>query len=81
MNNELETVKVSDPFVYVIGDPIRTPYILAKSLFLAYTLLDQEEDIKERQPSDISDILELLNTNYPQMLQAFRNCQERGIQV
>ena len=41
--------------------PGRTDFIIAKSLYLAYTLLDQEEDVKHRQDSDISDMLEILD--------------------
>lgn len=59
----------------------RTDYIIAKALYIAYTYLDTEEDIKSRQDSDISDMLEILDTNYPNFLQVFRNCQERGIQI
>ena len=61
--------------------PGRTDFIIAKSLYLAYTLLDQEEDVRHRQDSDISDMLEILDHTYPHFLQVFRNCQERGIQI
>ena len=59
----------------------RTDYIMAKSLYIAYTLLDQEEDVRQRQDSDISDMLEILDHTYPHFLQVFRNFQERGIQI
>ena len=59
----------------------RTDYIVAKSLYIAHNLLDQEEDVRNRQDSDISDMLEILDNTYPAFLQVFRNCQERGIQI
>lgn len=61
--------------------PGRTDFIIAKSLYLAYTLLDQEEDVRHRQDSDISDMLEILDTNYPRFLEVFRNLHERGEQI
>lgn len=59
----------------------RTDFVTAKALYLAYNLLDKEETLEKRKPNDIADILEILQTKYPSMLELFKDREEGGLQI
>ena len=59
----------------------RGDYIQAKALYLAVQWLMTEDDIRKAQPSDIADMLEILEYKFPSFLHVFEECEKRGIQV
>ena len=82
MDRELqEELEVDYEYCQELLGSVRGKYIIAKALYLAHQWLGEELDDRKRQPSDMYDMMCLLQAGYPNFYGTFMECEKRGIQV
>ena len=79
--NKMNETEVDYEYCEELLGSVRGKYIIAKALYLAHEWLDEELDDRKRQPSDMHDMLCLLQAGYPNFYGTFLECKRRGIQV
>jgi len=79
--NDIDDTVIDYKYCKELIDSLRGKYIIAKALYLAHQSLNSETDDRKKQPSDMYDMMCLLQVGYPNFYGTFLECEKRGIQI